>query len=274
MPLPSVIRAIADASAARIVGAYFELSYRLLSAPAGREFLRAAAVGDAPAVHGYSTSEDVEAVLDAIQPSATDLLVDLGCGLGEVAVAIHRRTGCRVVGIDAAPDAIGHARRRAAAAGAAASVRFHVGDLRSPPVRGSAAYALDSLMFVPRPPQAIASVSRSLEPPGRILVTFVDHRGLGRAAFARYIEAGGIRVERLEDVSWEFARRSRERAATARRLLRGGSSWTGRLGLRLVLVEEAIVGRLLARGRLRRWRFIVASSRIGPRPGTTSRRRA
>ncbi len=256
-----------DASIAWIVARYFDASYRLLAAPEGREFLRAAAVADAPAVHGYSTSDDLEALLDAMSPSRDDLLVDLGCGFGEVAIAIHRRTGCRVVGVDAAPDAIAEARRRAVEAGAAAAVRFHVGDLASPPVRGSGAYALDSLMFVLRPPAAIASVSRSLVPPGRVFVTFVDHRGLGRAAFARFVASGGVRVERLEDVSRQFAERSRHRAATARRLLRGRPSGTGRLGLRLVLAEEAIVGWLLRRGRLRRWRFTVAWTASDPSAG-------
>lgn len=258
----SLVGGIVDASTPLVTSAYFELSYRLLASPAGRKLLQAAAAADAPAVHGYSTSRDVDALLDAIRPSRSDMLIDLGSGLGDVAIEIHHRTGCRVVGVDAAPGAVAEAQRRAKDAGAAPAVRFMVADLRSPPIRASAACALDSLMFVPRPPEVIASLSRSIEPPGRIFVTFLDHRGLEREAFARFVEASGVRLERLEDVSGEFGRRNRQRAAAARRMLRERPSWAGRLVAWLVLSEEAFVARLIRRGRLRRWRFTVA---VNPR---------
>jgi len=273
MTLQSLVRALADRCTSLLVSTYFDVSYRLLASAGGRELLRAAAAADAAAVHGYTTSRDVDALFDAIRPSPSDVLMDLGCGMGDVAIEIHRRTGCRVVGVDGAPAAVAEARRRARAAGADPAVRFVVADLSSPPVRASAAYALDSLMFVPRPPEVICSLSRSIEPPGRIFVTFLDHRRLGRDAFARFIEAGGVRVERLEDVSAEFRQRNRQRAVAARRLLRDRPSWIGRLVGWLVLAEEAFVARLVRRGRLRRWRFIVAADASargayadGPRP--------
>ena len=274
MTLRSLVRVSGDASVRWIAGLYFEVSYRLLAAPAGREFLRASAAPDAPAVHGYATSKDLDALLEALHPSPEDLLVDLGCGMGNVAIAIHRRAGCRVVGVDAAPRAVAEARRRAAEDDVGATVRFEVADLASPPVRGAAAYALDSLMFVRRPPQALALASRSLEPPGRVFATFVDHRGLGREAFARFIEGEGLRLERLDDVSAELGQRSRERAAVARRLLRGRPRWAGRLGLQLILAEEAIVAWLFERRRLRRWRFVVIQRAPGPTWGTTRPRRS
>ncbi len=259
MSLGSLVTAIGAASTSRIAGAYFRISYRLLATPAGRELGRAAAAPGSPAVHGYATSEDVEALLEAIRPSPEHVLVDLGCGFGEVAIAIHQRTGCRVVGLDAAPEAVVEARRRALAARVGEAVRFQVTDLRSRSVRGSAGYALDSLMFVPRPPEVLARLSRSLDPPGRIFVTFVDHRWLTGESFAQFIGSGGVRLERLEDVSSQFEVRSRERAATARRLLRDRPPWSGRLALWLVVWEEAAVARLIRRGRLRRWRVLVTA---------------
>jgi precorrin-6B methylase 2 len=256
----SLLRTIADAGRHAIVERYFAASYRVLAAPAGREFLRAAAAPDAPAVHGYSTSEDIAALLEALRPSRDDVLVDLGCGIGEVAIAVHRRAGCRVVGIDASVRAIEEARRRADEEGVAAAVTLEVGDVGSTVVRGSTAYALDSLMFVRRPPDLLAVLSESLEPPGRVFATFIDHRGLDRDAFARYIGSAGLRVERIDDVTGRFRQRSRTRAAAARRVFRARPPRVGRLGLLLVLVEEAMVTWLVERGRLRRWRFSAVSA--------------
>jgi SAM-dependent methyltransferase len=270
----SLLRTITDAGRDAIVEWYFAASYRALATPAGREFLRAAAAPDAPAVHGYSTTEDIAALLEALQPSRDDVLVDLGCGIGEVAIAVHRGTGCRVLGVDASPRAIAEARRRASAAGVSSAVRFEVGDLGSTSMRGSAAYALDSLMFVRRPPDVLASVSRSLEPPGRVFATFIDHRGLDRDSFARYIAGSHLRVERIDDVTGQFAERSRRRAAAARRVFRARPPRVGRLGLLLVLVEEATVTWLIERGRLRRWRLttVLAESFAGDRSESSGSR--
>jgi SAM-dependent methyltransferase len=248
---------------------YFALSYRVLATPAGRAFLRAARADDAPAVHGYATAEDLRALVAALHPSPDDVIVDLGCGIGEVAIALHQRTGCQVRGIDASRRAISDARRRAEAAGVAVAVQFEVGDLGDTAIRGSAAFALDSLMFVRRAPDLLASISRSLEPPGRIFATFIDHRGLDREAFARYIACCGLRLEQLDDVTVDLAARSRARAAAARRVFRARPQRPGRLGLLLVLAEEAAVGWLIGRRRLRRWRFTAVQA--APIPGDAAR---
>ena len=260
MPIRSLPGMMADACRDAIVGWYFAATYRALATPAGREFLRAAAPLDAPAVHGYSSAEDIAALLETLQPSHDDVVVDLGCGIGEVAIAVHHRTGCRVLGIDASLPAIVEARRRTKAAGVTAAVRFEVGDLHSTPIRGSAAYALDSLMFVPRAPGVLASMTRSLEPPGRVFCTFIDHRGLDRDSFARYLSGEGIQVKQLEDVTAGFAERSRRRAAAARRVFRARPRRAGRPGLLVVLAEEATVSWLIGRRRLRRWRFTASRS--------------
>lgn len=270
----SLLRTIIDADRGAIVEWYFAASYRALTTAAGREFLRAAAAPDAPAVHGYSTSDDIAALLEALQPSPDDVLVDLGCGIGEVAIAVHRRAGCRVVGVDASVRAIAEARRRADEAGVAAAVTFKVGDLGSIAVRGSAAYALDSLMFVRRAPGVLAVLTDSLEPPGQVFATFIDHRGLDRDSFARYVTGEGIQLERLEDVTAPFAERSRRRAGAARRIYQARPRRAGRLGLLVVLAEEVTVTWLMRRRRLRRWRFTAIRSTVvsaGPPSASGSR---
>jgi SAM-dependent methyltransferase len=264
----SILRTVADAGHDALVAWYFAFSYRALATPAGSEFLRSSAPPDMPAVHGYSTSEDLTALLEALQPSPDDLVVDLGCGFGEAAIAVHRRTGCRVVGIDASPRAIAEARRRAHAADVEAAVRYDVGALGAMAVRGSAAFALDSFMFVRQAPEVLASVSRSLEPPGLVFATFIDHRGRDSDSFARYIAGAGLKLERLDDVTAEFAARSRARAATAKRVFSARPAQAGRLGLLLVLAEEAVVTWLIERRRLRRWRFAAVHAK--PLTGDTS----
>ncbi|MEO7119143.1 MAG: methyltransferase domain-containing protein [Candidatus Limnocylindrales bacterium] len=247
-----------------VLARYFALSYRVLATPAGREFLRSARAAGAPVVHGYATAADLTDLLETLQPSAHDVILDLGCGVGEVAIAVHRRTGSHVVGIDASRGAIAEARRRATAEGVSAAVRFQVGELGSTKIEGSAAYALDSLMFLRPAPGVLASLVGSLEAPGRVFATFIDHRGLDGDAFIRWVAGPGMRIERLTDVTGEFAARSRERAAAARRVFRARPARAGRSGLLLVLAEEAAVSWLIKRGRLRRWRFTAIRATSAP----------
>lgn len=269
-PLRSLVGNGTEGVARRAVALYFEVSYRLLATPVGREFLRASAGPGAPDVHGYTTQEDLDALLAALDPAPHDVLVDLGCGIGEVALAIHGRTGSAVIGVDSAPRAVAEATRRAAAARAGRRVRFAIGDLASPPLGATGAFALDSLMFVQRPSEVLRRVVRSLDPPKRVFVTFIDHRRLGRAGFARFIAAEGVRLDGLADVTGELRERSRRRSATARHLLRTATaldrrvaqSWLGRLGLALVLAEEAVVLGRIQDGSLRRWRFAVSPERM------------
>lgn len=92
---------------------YFEASYRLLTGSvAGRRFLRLAAPSPGLEVHGYLTPADLEALLAALQPSAGEQLLDLGCGLGDVAREVHRRSGAEVVGVDLSARAIAEAKAR------------------------------------------------------------------------------------------------------------------------------------------------------------------
>lgn len=262
MSVRSILTTITAGGRDAVVRWYFATSYRALATPAGREFLRAAAAPGAPAVHGYSTADDVAALLEALQPSPRDTVVDLGCGFGEVAIDVHRRAGCRVIGVDASRRAIEEAQRRADAAQIGTAVRFEVGRLGSSPIRGSAAYALDSLMFVRNAPDVLASIARSLEPPGRIFGAIIDHRGRDLDAFARYVAGSHLRVERIEDVTEQFARRSRRRAAAARSVLRSQPPRAGRAGMLLVVGEEAIVTLLIGLGRLRRWRFTTVLATV------------
>lgn len=68
------------------------------------QFRRQAADGDAP-LNPFETR---------VLPHLQGRVLDFGCGLGNLALAAARR-GCSVLALDAAPTAIAHLRRRAAA---------------------------------------------------------------------------------------------------------------------------------------------------------------
>ncbi len=250
--------ATGDVAVRRLVAAYFDVSYRLLATGPGRSFLDRAAAQGGPAVHGYTSTADLVALVEDLGPSPADLLADLGCGFGAVGMEVHRRAGCRVIGLDTSRAAIVEARRRVARAGLERQVRFVLGDLSHPPHTGATgAFALDSLMFVRRPWRALAAAARSLDPPGRIFVTFVDHRGLTSESFAARVASAGLAVKRLDDVTDGLRDQTSARARVAREVLKDRPNLAGRLAMRLIVGEEAILQGLIRRGVVRRWRFTV-----------------
>lgn len=116
---------VRDRITGAVIGAYFELSYRLLAgSPEGRCFLTASAIAPNLESHGYLTREDLDALIELLRPTADSLLMDLGCGVGDIAREVHARTGARLVGVDVAARAIREARQRAGRAGMGRSVRF------------------------------------------------------------------------------------------------------------------------------------------------------
>ncbi len=75
---------------------------------------------------------DIDAVLDLLAAHATDTFstaLDLGCGKGDVAIAIAKRFGWRVTGIDACKPFIETASVEAERAGVRQLCTFHVGDI-------------------------------------------------------------------------------------------------------------------------------------------------
>jgi precorrin-6B methylase 2 len=71
----------------------------------------------------------VEQMLAAADVREDDLLYDLGCGDGRIAIAAAARYGCRAVGIDHDPARIVESIAGASAAGVESLVRFELGDL-------------------------------------------------------------------------------------------------------------------------------------------------
>jgi SAM-dependent methyltransferase len=127
-----------------------------------------------------------------LRPSASDRVVDLGCGSGR-ALLWNRDWGAPAVGIDIAPFFSEDARR---------SVDLLLGDLRRLPFAGGAftkAYSLDVLEHLS--PEALramlAEANRVLAPGGALFVYTHVRKNAPIAAGLRWINALARRLERL-----------------------------------------------------------------------------
>ncbi len=249
---------VRDRITGAVIGAYFELTYRLLAgSPEGRCFLRASAIAPDLESHGYLTLEDFGALTELLRPTGDSLLIDLGCGVGDVAREVHARTGAQVVGLDVAARAVREARQRAGH-GTGRSVRFARGSFsRLPRVAATGAYALDSLVFAPSSAAALKAISRALGGRGRLFATTLTLGPSADPPLLREAHRAGGRVIVSTDVTVALVAVSETRAAVARRLAAHCTTWRGRAALAIVIGEESLVGHLARRGRLRRWRVIV-----------------
>jgi tellurite methyltransferase len=116
-----------------------------------------------------------ELVLNPFEAAALPFLrgrvLDLGCGLGNLALEAARR-GCTVVALDASPHAIGHIRDSARAE--SLSVRADVADLATWPIDGEfdTIVAIGLLMFFPkaRALAMLADIREHVRPCGHAIV--------------------------------------------------------------------------------------------------------
>jgi SAM-dependent methyltransferase len=111
-----------------------------------------------------------ETAVGRLAPDPGEIVVDVGCGVGNAALLAAAR-GAEVLGIDPAPRLLDVARRSATARGLEAT--FHLGEAESLPVPDSAADAIVSVfgvIFAPDAYAAAAEMDRVLGPNGRFVV--------------------------------------------------------------------------------------------------------
>jgi SAM-dependent methyltransferase len=171
-----------------------------------------------------------ELLLDApgwlgLEPGA--LVLDAGCREATYGIALARRYGCRVLGVDLVAAWLPMGRADAAAAGLAGQVELVQGDLQALPVRDEACdlvWCRDVLSCLPDCGRALAECARVLRPGGGMVLYAVftsdqlapgDRallvQGLGNTAASMdqpaveaAIAAAGLRVHRRERIGSEW----------------------------------------------------------------------
>lgn len=134
---------------------------------------------------------EVADLLSGTDPAGLGVL-DIGCGLGGLALMLARDYGARhVTGIDIEEDLIGRANRAVADAGLADRVALHRVDPGPFPFEDAAfdlAITKDVICHVPDKAAFLADVCRILRPGGRMLIAdFFDNRaGVDADAAALY----------------------------------------------------------------------------------------
>lgn len=116
-----------------------------------------------------------EALIDAAHLAPGEVVLDIGCGAGAIAVEAARRVppGGSVLAVDISPDLLAVARDRAANAGVE-GVEFVEADAAGYPYDEDAFDVLVSrngLMFFDDPAAALTNLARALRPGGRIAFT-------------------------------------------------------------------------------------------------------
>lgn len=123
-----------------------------------------------------------KSMLDLVQLSPGEQVLDVGCGTGELALAAKRRTGAEgtVQGVDAGTEMVARARQKALREGV--DVTFDVAVAQALPFPDATFSLVLCTMMMHHLPgtgrgPAIAEMRRVLRPGGRLLVADLAHEG-------------------------------------------------------------------------------------------------
>ncbi|MFD0684476.1 class I SAM-dependent methyltransferase [Actinomadura fibrosa] len=137
-----------------------------------------------------------------VAPRPDDVIVDVGCGTGSLAVLLARvEPRADVIGVDPDPEVLAVARRKAAASGAAVRWRRGKGDALEESVGGGAADTVVSSLVlhqcpVPMKRAVLASMAAVLRPGGKLVVTdFGEQRTAAMRLAFRIVQAADGRAD-------------------------------------------------------------------------------
>ncbi len=156
--------------------AYFDQWYADMAESSARDAMIAHAFGRPPEEGSASllTEQGSAELADALPLPREGLVVDAACGRGGHGIAVARRSGARLVGIDFSAVALEQARANAARLLPAGQAEFRLGTLVAtglPAHAADAVLCVDSVQFAEPPLAALTEFRRLLAPGGRLAVT-------------------------------------------------------------------------------------------------------
>lgn len=121
-------------------------------------------------------------LIDLLNLTGEEYLLDVGCGTGHPATRLVERTGARVLGVTISRSQLDLATAKAQAAGLESSLEFILADAMDLPCESEmfdAAWAIEMLFQVPDRLQVLREIRRTLKPGGKVvLADFVEHKQL------------------------------------------------------------------------------------------------
>ncbi|MDP9490942.1 MAG: ubiquinone/menaquinone biosynthesis methyltransferase, partial [Actinomycetota bacterium] len=129
-----------------------------------------------------------------IDASPEDTILDVATGTAAVAIALARRSGSRIVGVDQSREMLEQGRRRVAEAGLAERIELVEGTAEQLPFADASFDGLTFtylLRYVDDPLTTLEELARVVRPGGRIaMLEFGLPRGLARPAWELWVRAG------------------------------------------------------------------------------------
>lgn len=146
-------------------------------------------------------------LVERVTAGPEDTVCDVACGTAAISLALARRHGCRVVGIDQSAPMLAEGRRRVEAAGLEDRIRLEEGRAEELPFADGELAALTSgylLRYVEDPGATIRELVRVVRPGGSVaaLDFGVPPNPVARAAWRAYVGVGLPFLGGLVSAGW------------------------------------------------------------------------
>jgi len=146
-------------------------------------------------------------LVSRIEARPVHVILDVATGTAAVALALARRYGCRVVGVDQSPEMLAEGRRRAETAGLGASIELREERAEELPFEDASFDGLTFtylLRYVDDPGATMRELARVVRPGGRIamLEFCVPRRAVPRAAWEAWVRLGLPLAGRVVSPGW------------------------------------------------------------------------